>query len=323
MSWYAIRFDVLGADLELLDAELYEIVPEGWELQENDGASGSSRPGTSSERAGSRARRIIVHTDVADEGAALERANAMVAALPPGLVSAPQVEAVDEKVWAHNWRGHFPPLRAGRRLLVVPPWHELSAQEQAYTVVRINPAMAFGTGHHASTAACLDMLDRLVRPGDLVADVGTGSGILAIAALALGASRVYATDNDPIAVNSARENAVLNHVGDRLHLQTHCGPPETPGQTADQAPGQTPGYDIVVANIFAETLVEMAGALTSCVMNGGHLLLAGIGSERLPLVQTVFRSPTWTSVLELRDDPWIALALRHEAEGENDVRAEQ
>jgi len=291
MSWYAIRFEVLTADLDLLDAELGEIVTEGWELREPAGGRSS----------------IVVHVDVVDHSAAVARADHILAVLPPDLLSPAGIEPVDEKVWTQNWRGHFPALRFGRRLLVVPPWHELNAQERDCEVVRINPAMAFGTGNHESTAACLEMLDRLLQPGDLVADVGTGSGILSIAALLLGASRAYASDNDPVAVNAARENAVINHVADRLCLQTRCGPPELPSGIK--------GYPIVVANIFAETLVAMREPLTSCVIKGGHLLLAGIGSDRLPLVQTGFRSPAWTPVLELRDDPWVALALRRESDG--------
>jgi len=287
--WYAVRYRVLGGDPDLLDARLADVFAEGWQLEESAGGE----------------RWIVVHVEARDESAARDSAGRFVSAFPTGLLAPACIEIVDERVWTQNWRGHFPPLRAGR-LLVVPPWHDLTAKERACKVVRINPAMAFGTGHHASTAACLRMLDRLLQPGDFVADVGTGSGILSIAALVLGASRVTATDVDPIAVNAARENAVLNQVDDRLDLQTRSGPPQPPPGVA--------GYPIVVANIFAETLIAMRDALTSCVIRGGHLLLAGIGSDRLPLVQNGFRSPTWTPVLELRDDPWVALALRRETD---------
>ncbi len=292
MAWYALVLDTTPADAERLEAELSLFAVRGWETRHPQGGL----------------TQFVVYLEIGGESAE-ERATAaeraaryVVDSLPRDLVAGARITEVDEKPWTENWRGHFPPLRAGRRLLVVPPWHELSDAERARAVVRINPAMAFGTGHHESTAGCLEILDGLVQPGDIVADVGTGSGILAIAAVRLGAAHAYATDDDPVAVNAANENIVMNNVVDRVSVETRSGAPELP-------PERT-GFQILIANIYAETLVAMRPQITSCVIPGGHIVLAGIGSNRLPLVQDAYHGPDWITVRELRDGAWVALALQ-------------
>ena len=121
----------------------------------------------------------------------------------------PVISEIDEEDWANSWKAYFKPLRIGRRLVVSPPWEtpELSERD---ILITIDPGMAFGTGTHATTQMCLVLLEDYLKPGNSVADIGTGSGILSIAAEKLGASTLTAGDNDPLAVKIAVENAMIN-----------------------------------------------------------------------------------------------------------------
>jgi ribosomal protein L11 methyltransferase len=185
------------------------------------------------------------------------------------------VEEVREELWAESWKKHFHPMRIGR-LHVVPPWIDEATPPGAQRLV-LEPGMAFGTGSHATTSLCLGALDRLLlaRSGASVFDVGTGSGILAIAAAKLGAGRILATDDDPIAVRTALENAGRNGVGEAIELA---------------AAGQEPEgrFDIVVANILANTLVALAPFLRDRVLPGGTLLLSGLLSGQADEVAAAF-----------------------------------
>lgn len=162
--------------------------------------------------------------------------------------------------WATHWRRHFHPLQFGP-LWVVPTWLEAPADAKA--VLRMDPGMAFGTGSHETTAMCLERIVEL-SPMPSVLDVGTGTGILALGALLLGAERAVGTDNDPDALKVARENAELNGLGDRLELSGNT--PERLGQR----------FPVVVANILAEPLIKLAPQLARAVAPGGALSLSGV-----------------------------------------------
>lgn len=159
----------------------------------------------------------------------------------------------------------FEPLKMGQRLWIVPSWHD--APEQDAVNLMLDPGLAFGTGTHPTTALCLEWLDGLAVDGKLaqhsVLDFGCGSGILAIAALKLGAVDALGTDIDPQALQASRENAQRNDVSDQLTL---CYPDRLPDA----------GYQIVVANILAGPLVELAPQIAASVAPGGRLALSGI-----------------------------------------------
>ena len=144
-------------------------------------------------------------------------------------------------------------------------------------------------------------MEPLVRPGVSFLDLGCGSGILAIAAAKLGAARVVAVDNDPDAIEAVRENTVLNGVEDLVDARLGDGPPS----------GET--FDVVVANILAETLAQMAPLLTSCVKRSGHLVLSGIESERSPLVEDAFNAQGWRAAQVIECSGWVSLALARRA----------
>ena len=166
--------------------------------------------------------------------------------------------------WSETWKRDLGPMTAGR-VWVRPSWIEAPVPEGLVEVV-LDPGMAFGTGSHPTTALCLAAMSRalLATPGASVLDVGTGSGLLAIAAARLGAGRIAANDVDPVAVEAARENAARNGLGGRIDLR--CA-----GLEAFPGP-----FDVVVANILANTLVELAPEIASRVAPGGLVLLAGI-----------------------------------------------
>lgn len=169
---------------------------------------------------------------------------------------------LNDEDWAETWKLHFKPLHIAGKLWILPPWEKVPEDQPA---VVIEPGMAFGTGGHATTALCLEGLVEVLerRPGANVLDVGTGSGILGIGARKLGAGRVLMTDNDPLAVKIAAENAVRNGVPE---IETS----EIPVQEIEER------FPVVVANILAVTLIDLAEPVAATVAPGGELLLSGI-----------------------------------------------
>ena len=176
-----------------------------------------------------------------------------------------RLETLADRDWEREWLRDFGPMRFGRRLWVCPAG---SAPEQPDAiVVRLDPGLAFGTGTHATTAMCLEWLDAIELQGRTVLDYGCGSGVLAIAALKLGCERAHAMDIDVQAITAARENAAQNGVQHRIAFSA------SPDAIEEQV-------DVVVANILAGPLVELAGSISNCIRSGGQLALSGILSEQ-------------------------------------------
>ncbi len=174
---------------------------------------------------------------------------------------------LSEEDWAKAWRKQFHVLHIGERMVICPTWLQYSPKP-GELVVRLDPSMAFGTGLHPTTRMCLELLERLVRPGMHVLDLGTGTGILAIAAAKLGAGRVKALDIDPVAVGIARENTSLNGVEARVI------PGEGTINTANTV--SRPAYDLIVANITAKTIIELAHAMVLLLRPRGMIIAGGI-----------------------------------------------
>jgi len=199
---------------------------------------------------------------------------------------------VDDKDWLESWKAEFVPIRIGA-FLVRPTWSEAVAGDSVELV--LDPGMAFGTGLHPTTQQCLEALSMLPLEGKSVLDVGTGSGILAIAAAKRGASPVVAVDTDSLAVGAARENAVRNGVAI----------PVGEGSAAD-VPGR---FDVVIANIVSPVLQRIAPDLAARLSGGGTLLVAGISAP----AERATREALESARLEVLDrtvrDDWIALAL--------------
>lgn len=209
---------------------------------------------------------------------------------------APTVTLIRDEDWATGWRQHFTPTRIGRHLVIKPTWEPFTP-EPGDLVIELDPGMAFGTGTHPTTRLCLEALEKLGHQ-DRVLDVGTGSGILAIAAVRLGARQVIGTDIDPDAVVVAGENCTLNDV--EVELIT------TP---LALIPGR---FDVVLANILAEDLVRMAGDLAAKVAPGGHLILSGILTEREAFVIEGFSRSGIVLEATSREGEWSCLVYRAE-----------
>ncbi|MEW6524715.1 MAG: 50S ribosomal protein L11 methyltransferase [Bacillota bacterium] len=221
-----------------------------------------------------------------------------VAALPSWLDLGSRritAQAVDDADWTEAWRKHFRPFRVGSRLVVVPSWDEFSGGPRDL-VVRLDPARAFGSGEHPTTAMALAMLEKVVMPGAVVVDVGTGSGILAIAAARLGASRVYAVDIDEAAVASAVENVRTNRVEQVVTV--------TLGTLGDL---EVAGVDVIVANIVANVLVSLAPEVSARLVPAGRLIAGGIIDRREADVILALEEAGLVILEKERQQDWISL----------------
>lgn len=185
-----------------------------------------------------------------------------------------RIDRLEDADWSRAWMAHYRPVRVGDGLWVVPSW--CTPPDSRAVNVILDPGLAFGTGTHPSTALCLAWLARQPLAGARVIDYGCGSGILAIAALKLGATSAVGVDTDAQALAASRDNAVRNRVADRYAA---CAPAALPAGVA---------ADVLAANILASTLVELAPALAARVKPGGRLALSGILSEQAAGVQRAY-----------------------------------
>lgn len=185
-----------------------------------------------------------------------------------------EVERLEDQEWERSWMDNFQPMRFGQRLWIVPSWHE--APEPAAVNLLLDPGLAFGTGTHPTTSLCLQWLDGEPVQGLQVLDFGCGSGILAIAALLLGAERAVGTDIDVQALEASRENANRNGI-DPARFPLYL-PADLPGEPAD----------VVVANILAGPLVGLAEQITRLTRIGGRLALSGILAEQAEDVRAAY-----------------------------------
>jgi ribosomal protein L11 methyltransferase len=190
---------------------------------------------------------------------------------------APEFRELTEDDWANAWKEHYHVLRIGQRVVIKPPWQEHPSQPDE-VVIELDPGMAFGTGLHPTTQMCLQALEEHLEPGAKVLDLGTGSGILAIAAAKLGAGSVLALDNDSLAVKAARANVQSNGVQNLVTVE--------PG-SLDKAAGE---FDLVLVNILARVIIELAGqGLVDRVRPTGLMIAAGIIEEQEAEVAVALR----------------------------------
>ncbi|AOE87682.1 50S ribosomal protein L11 methyltransferase [Pseudomonas sp. TCU-HL1] len=194
--------------------------------------------------------------------------------LTGGQLPEHQIERIEDQDWERSWMDNFQPMRFGRRLWIVPSWH--AAPEPNAVNLLLDPGLAFGTGTHPTTALCLEWLDGQALDGCEVLDFGCGSGILAIAALLLGARQAVGTDIDMQALEASRDNASRNGI-DPARFPVYL-PADLPAKPAE----------VVVANILAGPLVSLAPQITSLVAPGGRLALSGILAEQADEVRAAY-----------------------------------
>jgi ribosomal protein L11 methyltransferase len=210
-------------------------------------------------------------------------------------ISAPVFRSVAEDDWTEAWKRQLRVLHIGQRIVIRPSWLDYTPTPDD-VVIQLDPGMAFGTGLHPTTQLCLEALEMLIQPGMDVLDVGTGSGILAIAAAKLGARRVIAVDSDPTAIKTARENVAVNGAQEIVSV-------------LDGSPGDVVGdYDAIAVNILARVIVEMMQrGLPACVRPGGKIVAAGILIDQESDVTATMEQQGITLIERRQRDDWVCL----------------
>jgi ribosomal protein L11 methyltransferase len=204
--------------------------------------------------------------------------------------------------WAAEWRRGLGPRRVGERIIVAPSWSDPELRNDDLLVV-IDPQMAFGTGEHASTRGALRLLQRCLQPGDVVLDVGTGSGVLAIAAARLGAGRADAVDSDADALVNAYENVAANGVAERIVLAQTC-------VDAAYLEARAERYDVITANVLSSVLLPLLPAFRRALRATGCLILAGILESECEVAVRAARHAGFTVQAEDREEEWWSGLLR-------------
>ena len=216
----------------------------------------------------------------------------------------PVFNVLNDEDWAEAWKKHYHPLRLGRRLYIRPAWSEVPDARPDDIILVMDPGMAFGTGTHPTTQLCLITLEERLAdwPAVDVLDLGCGSGILGIAALRLGASKVLALDIDDLAVKSTRENAALNGVGGRITAQQGG---------LDTLKGSSRHFDLLLCNILAKVIIEMCGqGLGDVLRAGGQAIFSGIIDDQADDVEAALRQTGLEPTQRRVQGDWVVIEAR-------------
>lgn len=215
---------------------------------------------------------------------------------------------LQENEWAFSWQKYYRPMAVGARLYIIPEWEKETAQTPAgRTPLYLNPGLIFGTGSHASTQLCLELVERLVEPHARVLDLGCGSGILSLAALALGAATAVGVDIDPKAVGVAYENAAMNGIGKDRYLMRGGDVLSDAGLVRELAETR---YQLVLANIVADVIIPLSAGMGDFLAPGGVFLCSGIIDTRAQDVEAALARNGLKIIQRLEKDGWVAFAAK-------------
>lgn len=206
-------------------------------------------------------------------------------------------QEVEQSDWANEWKKYYKPVKISERLVIKPTWEPYEAAQNE-VIIELDPGMAFGTGTHETTALCLRTIERVLRAGDDVIDIGTGSGILAIAAAKLGANHVLAIDLDPVAVTSAMDNTKLNDLEDRITVLEG----DLLKATTDRKPAQ-----LIVANILAEIILTFIDDVYAKLEDGGTYIASGIIKKKEADVVAGLEAAGFTIQDRFYENDWVAI----------------
>ena len=207
-----------------------------------------------------------------------------------------ETNGIEQEDWQNAWKKYYHAMEIGQRLAIVPGWETYDTDR---IVITMDPGMAFGTGTHETTSLCLETLDSLVKGGERVLDIGTGSGILAIAALKLGAEVAEGVDIDPMCVRTAGENAQRNGVADKFTVLV--------GDLSDQASGE---YNIITANIVAAAILSLAPHVPVLMAPGARFIASGIIDERRDEVLTGLKAAGLTPIEVKEKRGWVCIICK-------------
>lgn len=208
---------------------------------------------------------------------------------------------VREQDWANNWKKYYKPVRVSDRIVIKPTWEQYDAKP-GEVILKLDPGMAFGTGTHETTMLCIRAIDKYVKPGDTVVDIGCGTGVLAIASALLGARHAIAIDMDSCAVKAAEENTGLNRMEDRVEV--------IQGNLLDKVHGQ---FDIVVANIVADVIIGLTSSIQDFMKPEGVFIASGIILERLQDVIEAMEAAGLKIICEETMGEWAMVMCRRHA----------
>lgn len=242
----------------------------------------------------------LVHVYIKQEKDALECVEFIKAHLDAeGIEYEISVVGVNEEDWANNWKQYYHTQRIGKRIVVTPSWEEYTPSGDDVQM-RLDPGMAFGTGTHDTTRLCLELLEECVTPATRILDVGTGSGILSVGGVLLGAPSALGVDIDPVAVKVANENAEINEVTGKTEFV--CG------DLTDKVHGK---FEIVTANIVADVIIRLLSTVKNYLLKGGVLIVSGIIDTRADEVENACHEAGFTTEKRLEHGGWVAIKLRY------------
>lgn len=213
-----------------------------------------------------------------------------------------ELSSIREEDWANNWKQYFKPIEVGEKLVVKPSWEEYSG-DGTRKILEIDPASSFGTGQHHTTRLCLELLEKSISDGDIVLDMGCGSGILSIGAVLLGAEKAVAVDIDENSAVTAMENARKNSISEEKYI-TYFGNILDNEKLADTIANE---YDIITANIVADVIIAMKDHFVRYIRKNGVLIVSGIITERSDEVITVLESAGFEKIESNTKEGWCAV----------------